>query len=115
MKSNIKCDADNCMHNKDGLCDAAVVHVRDGKAGTESARCTTYAYRVSNAGSRLLMEMGEDMSLDRDNQSEDIPIACGKTDCTHNEDCSCQSKEIHVMSPCKHGARQCACGTYKQR
>ena len=75
MRSNIKCDAEKCMHNCDGLCDAAVVHVRDGKGNSQSARCTTYAYRISNSGSRLLMEMGEDMSLDRHDKDEDIPIA----------------------------------------
>ena len=54
MRSNIKCDAEKCMHNCDGLCDAAVVHVRDGKGNSQSARCTTYAYRISNSGSRLI-------------------------------------------------------------
>ena len=43
MKSNIKCDAQNCMHNCAGLCDAAVVHIRDGKDDPQSSRCTTYA------------------------------------------------------------------------
>lgn len=115
MKSNIKCDAEKCMHNCGGLCDAAVVHVRDGKESATSARCTTYAYRISNSGSRLLMEMGEDMSLDRSDKNEDIPIACGKFDCCHNDDCTCTAGSIHVLSPAECSCNQCSCNTYKPR
>ena len=115
MRSNIKCDAEKCMHNCDGLCDAAVVHVRDGKGNSQSARCTTYAYRISNSGSRLLMEMGEDMSLDRHDKDEDIPIACGKFDCRHNEDCACTAGSIHVLSPCDCSHNQCSCNTYNPK
>ena len=113
MKSNIKCDADNCMHNCSGLCDAAVVHVRDGKGASKSARCTTYAYRIRNTGSRLLMEMGEDMSLDRRNKDEDIPVACGRFDCAHNTDCTCTATDIHILSPKECSENQCLCNTYK--
>ena len=115
MNSNIKCDAEKCMHNCGGLCDAAVVHVRDGKESAMSARCTTYAYRISNSGSRLLMEMGEDMSLDRSDKNEDIPIACGKFDCCHNDDCVCTAGSIHVLSPAECSCNQCSCNTYKPR
>lgn len=115
MKSNIKCDAQNCMHNCSGLCDASVVHIRDGKDDPQTSRCTTYAYRVSGYGSRLLMEMGEDMSLDRYNKEEDIPIACGKFDCCHNEDCSCTAGSIHVLSPKETLNNQCCCNTYKPK
>ncbi len=115
MKSNIKCDAEKCMHNCSGLCDASVVHVRDGKESAQSARCTTYAYRISNSGSRLLMEMGEDMSLDRHNKEEDIPIACGKFDCCHNEDCACTATSVHILSPLDNLSNECACNTYKPK
>ncbi len=115
MRSNIKCDAEKCMHNCSGLCDAAVVHVRDGKVSANTARCTTYAYRISNSGSRLLMEMGEDMSLDRYNKEEDIPIACGKFDCCHNEDCACTAQSVHILSPHSNLSSQCSCNTYKPR
>ncbi len=115
MESNIKCDAKKCMHNCDGLCNAAVVHVRDGKDSAQTARCTTYAYRISNTGSRLLMEMGEDMSLDRSNTRENIPIACGKFNCLHNQDCVCTSGSIHVLSPKDSTNNQCFCNTFKQR
>lgn len=113
MKSNIVCEADHCLHNRNGLCDASVVHVREGKEHAQGTRCTTYAYRISNNGSRLLMEMGEDMSLDRRDKNEDIPIACGKFDCRHNEDCVCGAKAIHVLAP--HDGGQCPCATYKPR
>ena len=112
MKSNILCDASHCMHNREGLCDASVVHVRDGRESARSARCTTYAYRVSGAGSRLLMEMGEDMSLDRTDKNESIPIACGKFDCLHNDDCACRAGEIRILSPEMREDRECACETY---
>lgn len=115
MKSNIQCDAANCMHNCGGACDAAVVHVRDGKESRRSARCTTYAYKISNAGSRLLMEMGEDMSLDRTDKNEDIPIACGKFDCRFNDDCTCAADTIHVLSPDVCACGECACQTYQEK
>lgn len=113
MKSNIKCQAERCMHNADGLCNAALVHVRNGKNTDDIARCTTYAYRVSNSGSRLLMEMGEDMSLDRRNDHEDIPVSCGKFDCKHNQNCVCGADCICISSP-EHD-NQCCCESYSRK
>ena len=115
MKSNIKCDAERCMHNYDGVCDAAVVHVRNSKTSPTSAKCTTYAYRISNSGSRLLMEMGEDMSLDRRDKNEEIPVACGKTDCKHNYDCVCSVGSVHISSPEDNLSHECCCKTYVQK
>lgn len=115
MKSNIKCDAERCMHNCDGVCDAAVVHVRSSKTSANAAKCTTYAYRISNSGSRLLMEMGEDMSLDRRDKNEQIPISCGKTDCKHNFDCVCSVGSVHISSPEDSLCHECSCTTYVQK
>lgn len=62
-----------------------------------AARPTLTAFPT--AGSRLLMEMGEDMSLDRHDKDEDIPIACGKFDCRHNEDCACTAGSTTYFLP----------------
>lgn len=113
MKSNIKCGAARCLHNCDGACDAAVVHVRPGREGTQAARCTTYAYKINNAGSRLLMEMGQDMSLGRKDEKDKIRIACGMIDCRHCKDYACEAGKIEVLSPEETVGGQCNCKTYQ--
>jgi len=113
MKSNIKCEAARCLHNCEGACDAAVVHVRHGKLGPNTARCTTYAYKINNAGSRLLMEMGEDMSLGRKDRNDSVKIACGMNDCKFFKDYNCSAEKINVLSPEDTSSGQCNCKTYK--
>jgi len=113
MKSNIKCEAGRCLHNCAGACDAAVVHVRQGKEGTQTARCTTYAYKINNAGSRLLMEMGQDMSLGRKDAQDKVKIACGMVDCKHFQDYACRAEKIEVLSPEDTAGSQCNCKTYQ--
>ncbi len=66
MQSNIECDAVRCLHNKDGKCDAHHINVRcSDNLAVGDAHCNSYAYPINNAGSKLLIEMGKDMTVDR--------------------------------------------------
>lgn len=114
--SNIKCLAKKCIHNCDDCCDAAVVHVRPSKQGNEwGGRCTTYAYKINNAGSKLLMEMGDDMSLSRKTHNDSIAIACGMHNCSHFKDYTCGANKISIFSPEESASGECSCKTYNPK
>jgi len=113
MESNINCDAAKCLHNKQGKCDAAIIHVRNSEKTTlGDAHCNSYAYPIHNAGAKLLLEMGEDMTVDRTVKSADVRIACGVCNCKYNDDYSCTAKALKIADPDNVPLHNCACRTY---
>lgn len=116
MQSNISCDAAKCVHNKKGLCDALMIHVRcSEKAVVGDAHCNSYAYPIPNASSKLLMEMGKDITADRTSKGLDVLITCSVHTCRYNCDYSCTAKEIKVLDPNSTPLHDCACATYRPR
>ena len=95
------------------MCDAAIIHVRSNEKTTVGdAHCNSYAYPVHNAGSKFLLEMGADMTMDRTVKDADVRIACGVCDCKFNDDFSCRAKQIKIADPDSTPLHNCACITY---
>lgn len=116
MESNIQCDAVRCLHNKSGMCDAHHINVRSSeKLVVGDAHCNSYAYPINNAGSKLLMEMGKDMTVDRTVKDAKITIACSARNCIHNDEYMCRARGIKIQDPSFTPLHDCACQTYSPK
>lgn len=116
MESNIECDAVRCLHNKSGKCDAHHINVRcSDNLAVGDAHCNSYAYPINNAGSKLLMEMGKDMTVDRTVKDARITVACSAKNCIHNNEYICRARSIKIQDPSFTPLKDCACQTYSPK
>lgn len=99
--SRIDCDAARCVHNRDGRCHAAIIHVRGGPTNDSSKiHCGTYAFirPAPHKRGEFLFETGTDMSPELEN-GQTNRIACNAARCKYFKDYECSAHEIHVRDP----------------
>lgn len=114
MEDRIACDATKCVHNEQGQCHAAIVHVRGGAtANGDRVRCGTYAYvrPAPHSTGEFLFEAGQDMSPPLE-AGQQVRIACNATKCSYFDDYVCSAGHIHVTDPQYSERGNATCDTF---
>ncbi len=116
--SNLKCEAENCLYNRNELCSAEAIEVQGGHTmGGRFTFCGTFSSKslgnyVSSVGnmnySGALQEVISDNVMDP-------KVLCNAVNCVYNSEKVCEADFVQIQNPVSSTAEQTECQTFYPR
>lgn len=117
----LKCNACDCIHNKQESCNAHVIQVNESgsRRKGKDVFCNTYAQNENGSG--LLTNqpinfvaskygaLSEEYATDFNGESPQV--ACKALKCVHNKNLECKAHDINILAPHNNDLK-CECETF---
>lgn len=103
--TNLGCNVNSCVHNKEKCCCLNSIHV-DGTSATKVDDTCCGSYVESSETSPKNSAASPKLSLS---------ISCDATNCVHNMDKKCVADHIDISGLCASDACETVCATFKDR
>jgi hypothetical protein len=115
LDNNLRCDALNCVHNMDQLCDAAKIEVKNSN---NTVFCETYTDKgfknmVSEVGNMNVTGKLSDMFTSGGTMDPGVKCVVDKCAYNNSHECGANYLKISDMSSSTAGAAECE--TFKSR
>lgn len=119
MNGELSCNAENCVHNVNGLCSANVIHViGSGAHSSIDTMCDTFAPKgFINAVTHLpnMNVAGEIKQVFTTESIEMSPIIkCEAINCRYNDNRRCEAHNIQISGPNADSSQGTVCETFKK-
>lgn len=119
MSGKLSCNAEKCVNNINGLCDANTIHVTGDKShSSRETECETFSPKgLINAMSNFtnMNLVGEFKQLFSKDSIEMSPeIKCEAENCIYNVNELCTASNVQVYGPEARTSRETECETFKE-